>query len=396
MKFLARVTRPGKYYDGPRSNGLRFCVRPDGYQYWECRIMHAGRRRTFYLGAHSAVSLHDAREAARLKVREVRGRRHGASPSSDSNSGAVASDCASVTFAEASESVVAVRSAAWSGHEDTAKRWMRTFERHVFPLIGSCSVSDITPDDVVRVLTALEHIPRQRQVVRSRLYAVFSWAVARGYRRDNPADASMLSNLTVLKHTTEHYRALPHAQVAAALDAVRACDVWEGCRLAFEFLVLTAVRSGEARGAVWSEIDFDCATWTLPAGRMKIGVEHQVPLSKRAVAVLRCAHDSGALRNARRLGGRPDLVFPSPRGRVIQARSFSDLLKALRIAAVPHGFRSSFRDWCGETAVDFAVSEKCLAHTVGSQVTKAYARSSLFNLRVKVMEDWAAYVYRNV
>ena len=206
----------------------------------------------------------------------------------------------------------------------------------------------------------------------------------------------MLSNLTVLKHTTEHYRALPHAQVAAALDAVRACDAWEGCRLAFEFLVLTAVRSGEARGAVWSEIGFDCATWTLPAGRMKIGVEHQVPLSKRAVAVLRCAHDSRALRNARRLGGRPDLVFPSPRGRVIQARSLSDLLKALGIAAVPHGFRSSFRDWCGETGVDFAVSEKCLAHTVGSQVTKAYARSSLFNLRIKVMADWAAYVYRNV
>ena len=171
----------------------------------------------------------------------------------------------------------------------------------------------------------------------------------------------MLSNLTVLKHTTEHHRALPHAQVGVALDAVRVCDAWEGRRLVFEFLVLTAMRGGEARGAVWSEIDFDSATWTVPAGRMKIGVEHQVPLSSRALSVLRCAHDSCALRDARRRGGRPALVFPSSRGRVIQARSLSDLLKALGIAAVPHGFRSSFRDWCGETGVDFVVSEKCLA-----------------------------------
>ena len=396
VKFLARVTRPGKYYDGPRSNGLRFCVRRDGYKYWESRVMHAGRRRTFYLGAHSALGLHDAREAARLKVREVRGRRAAAGPSPGSAPAAFPPGAASVTFAEAAKFVIAVRSGAWARPEHTAKRWMRIFEQHVSPVIGSRSVSDITADDVVRVLEALEHIPRQRQVVRSRLHAVFSWALARGYRRDNPADASMLSNITVLKHTTEHHRALPHAQVGAALEAVRACEAWEGSRLVFEFLVLTAVRSDEARGAVWSEIDFDSAMWTVPARRMKIGVEHQVPLSRRALAVLRCARGSRALHDPRRLGARPELVFPSSRGRLIAPGALSDLLRVLGIAAVPHGFRSSFRDWCGETGVDFAVSEKCLAHTVGSQVTKAYARSSLFNLRVKVMEDWAAYVYRNV
>ena len=206
----------------------------------------------------------------------------------------------------------------------------------------------------------------------------------------------MLSNLTLLKHTTVHHRALPHARVGAALDAVRVCDAWEGYRLVFEFLVLAAVRSGEARGAVWSEIDLDSATWTLPAERMKFRVEHQVPLSSRALSVLRCAHDSEVLRDARRRGGCPALVFPSSLGRLIQARSLSALLKDLGIGAVPHGFRSSFRDWCGETGVDFAAAEHCLAHTVGTQVTKAYARSSLFNIRVKVMEDWAGYVYRKV
>ena len=152
------------------------------------------------------------------------------------------------------------------------------------------------------------------------------------------------------------------------------------------------MRSGEARGALWSEIDFESATWTLPAERMKMRVKHAVPLSGRALAVLRIARESSVLRDARRCGACPDLVFPNHSGALLHPRALSELMKPLGIAAVPHGFRSSFCDWCGETGVEFSVSEKCLAHSVGNKVTESYARSSLFNRRVKVMEDWAEYV----
>ena len=392
VKFLNHVSSPGKYYDGPRSNGLRFCVRPDGYKYWECRVMRRGRRRTFYLGAYSSVTLREAREAAFAKVRELRERCPGASSLSSAQPHPTETGVPPVTFAVAAEQLVAARSRGWSRPEHTARRWMRTFERHDFPVIGSMSVSDVSMDDIVRVFEGLEAVPRLRQVVRGQLTSVFSWAIARRHRTDNPVDPSVLSSLIVLKHSTVHHPALPHAQVCAALAAVRACDAWQADRLVLEFLVLTAVRSGEARGALWPEIDFASATWTVPPGRMKMRVEHAVPLSRRALAVLRIARESSALRAARRCGESPDLVFPASSGRVIRPSVLSQLMKCVGIAAVPHGFRSSFRDWCGETGVEFAVSEKCLAHSVGNQVTEAYARSSLFNRRVKVMEDWAEYV----
>ena len=392
VKFLNHVSRPGKYYDGPRSYGLRFRVTREGYKYWECRLMRDGHRRTFYLGAYSSLTLHDAREFARTKATEVRAPRRGACLASSDPRPPLELRVATVTFAEAAEQFTAVRSRGWSRPEHTTGVWMRNFKRHVFPLIGSMSVSDVRTNHIVGVLKRLEALPRARQIVRTQLTAVFNWAIGSDYRVDNPAAPSVLSSLIVLKHGYVHHAALPHAQVGAALAAVRACHAWEALRLAFEFLILTAVRSGEVRAALWPEIDFASATWTVPAERMKIRVEHAVPLSRRALEVLRLARDSSALRAAGQCGACPDRVFPSSRGAPLRAADLSNLLKRLGIAAVPHGFRSSFRDWCGETGVEFAVSEKCLAHTVGNQVTEAYARSSLFNRRIKVMEDWAQYV----
>ena len=394
VKFLNHVSRPGKYYDGPRSNGLRFRVTREGYKYWECRLMTGGRRPTFYLGAYSSLTLHDAREAARIKATEVRALRRGACLASSDQPPPLDPRVATVTFAAAAEQVTAARSGGWSRPEHTAGVWMRNFKRYVFPLIGSMPVSDVGTDDLVRVLEGLEALPRARQIVRTQLTAVFNWAIASRHRVDNPAAPSVLSSVIVLKHAYVHHPALPHAQVGAVLTAVRACDAWEAQRLALEFLILTAVRSGEARGALWPEIDFTSATWTVPAERMKVKMRaaHAVPLSRCALALLHHARESSALRGARARGACHELVFPSSRGRVLGAAVLSQLLKRLGVAAVPHGFRSSFRDWCGETGVEFAVSEKCLAHTVGNQVTEAYARSSLFNRRIKVMEDWAEYV----
>ena len=153
-------------------------------------------------------------------------------------------------------------------------------------------VSDVRTDHIVGVLKGLKAMPRARQIVRTQLTAVFNWAIASGHRVDNPAAPSLLSSLIVLKHGYAHHAALPHAQVGAALAAVRACDAWEAHRLALEFLILTGVRSGEARGALWSEIDFTSATWTVPAERMKVPVAHAVQLSRPALAILRHARES--------------------------------------------------------------------------------------------------------
>ena len=167
-------------------------------------------------------------------------------------------------------------------------------------------------------------------------------------------------------------QALPHEEVSAALALVRGCDALLATRLAFEFLVLTATRSGEVRGARWEEVDFDNALWTVPASRMKSRKAHRVPLSGPALAVLR---------EARECLSAAELVFPSPRGKPLSDSTISALVRTLQIKAVPHGFRSSFRDWCGESSVDREVAEACLAHVVVNKVEAAYRRTDCWWLR---------------
>ena len=181
-----------------------------------------------------------------------------------------------------------------------------------------------------------------------------------------------------------HMRALPHGEVASAIEKVRASKSGPVVKLAFEFLVLTATRSGEVRGAVWTEIDRDEGVWTIPAPRTKGNREHRVPLSRRALEILE---------EARALGRGSLLVFPSVRGNPLGVTALSRLLKTLRIAAVPHGFRSSFRDWAAEeTDYPRKVAEAALAHTVRNPIGAAYRRTDLFERRRRLIDDWAAYL----
>ncbi len=182
-----------------------------------------------------------------------------------------------------------------------------------------------------------------------------------------------------------HMQALPHREVAAAIETVRASSARPVVKLAFEFLVLTAARSGEVRGAVWSEMDRDGSVWTVPAARMKTHREHRVPLCRRALEILE---------EARALGGGGRFVFPSVQpGKQLGDMMLSGLLKDLKIAAVPHGFRSSFRDWAAEeTNHPREVIEAALAHVVRNPVEAAYARSDLFERRRRLMDDWAGYL----
>ena len=211
------------------------------------------------------------------------------------------------------------------------------------------------------------------------------WAVAMECRADDPCDRVGVT-LGRQRDVVQHMPALPHREVAAAIQTVRASGATPAAKLAFEFLVLTAARSGEVRGALWSEIDLDASVWTVPAVRMKANRSHEVPLSPHAKAVLDAA---------RALENHSGLVFPSPRGRPLSDMTLSKLLKERGIKAVPHGFRSSFRDWAAEeTNHPREVVEAALAHAVKDKVEAAYARSTLFERRRRLMDEWAAYLSR--
>ena len=211
---------------------------------------------------------------------------------------------------------------------------------------------------------------------------VFEWAVATEHRADNPVRAAG-SVLPKGNGRAKHFKALPHAKVAGALATIRDSAAAPVTKLAIEFLALTATRSGEVRLAAWDEIDLSAALWTVPAERTKTGKEFRVPLSPAALSVLRAAE---AYRDG-------DMVFPSPRGRALSDATLSKLFRSLDIPAVPHGFRSSFRDWAGEVAkTPREVAEACLAHVVQSKVEAAYARSDLLERRRELMDAWAAYV----
>ena len=182
----------------------------------------------------------------------------------------------------------------------------------------------------------------------------------------------------------QHFRALYHSEVAQALATIRATNAWKSTVLCFEFLTLCAVRSGEARLATWDEIDLAAATWTISAARTKTSKPHRVPLSTPALAVLD---------EARGQTSGVGLIFPSARGKPISNATMSKLCKENNIGCVPHGMRSSFRDWCGESGVSRELAEAALAHTVKG-VEGAYARSDLLERRRELMEEWGRYLRR--
>ena len=286
------------------------------------------------------------------------------------------------TFEEAVDKVIAIHSPTWKNPSRMAGQWRQTLRDYAYPRIGRKRVSEVATADVLDILKPIwSSKPATARVVRQRIGAVMKWAVAKGYRSDNPAGDAIAAALPRNGNATRHHQALPHGEVSAALDKVRNSGSHAGVRLALEFMVLTATRSNEVRGATWDEIDHD--VWTIPANRMKAKREHRVPLSRRALEILeeaRKLHDDGGI------------VFRGAKGGGINASMFSGLLRHLGIEGTPHGMRSSFRDWCSETGVAREVAEAALAHVVKNRVEAAYARSDLLDRRREVMQAWAAYL----
>ena len=270
-----------------------------------------------------------------------------------------------------------------------ADSWMQTLERHALPALGGLSVDRIERADVLAVLTPIWGTrPETARRVRQRIRAVLSWSWAHGYVADNVAGEAIDGALPSMPAVKTHLRALPYRDVAAALDTVEASRASLSAKACLRFVVMTACRSGEARLAKWDEIHREAREWRVPASRMKAGIEHRVPLSDAALKVLE---------RVRSLRDESGLIFPSP-SRPRRPMSDMTLTKVLRDTgladrATVHGFRSSFRTWASEqTDAPHAVMELSLAHTVGTAVEQAYARSNLLARRRKLMQQWADFL----
>ena len=375
--FVRQVKEPGRYGDGRGGFGLSLLVKTTSTgrlsKSWSQRLRIGGRPVNIGLGAFPVVTLAEAREAALENRREVAQGRDPRSRAGDVP-----------TFEQAIEKVLAIHAPNWKNPR-TVEIVRRSLTEYAVPRIGRKLVSEIGTADVLAVLVPIWNEKRETaKRVRQRLGQVFRWAVAEGYREDNPAGDAIGAALPKNGARQRHRRALPFARVGEAVEMVRGSQAWPGTKLAFEFLVLTAARSGEIRGAQWTEIDLEARTWTVPAERIKGGREHRVPLSPRAVEIL---VEAGELADG------SGLVFPSPRGKALSDMTLSKLIRELGIEAVPHGFRSSFRDWAAECSdAPREVCELALAHVNNDKVEAAYRRTDLFERRRALMVEWSRYI----
>ena len=373
----------GIYADG---NGLYLRVADSGARQWVQRQVINGKRHCLGLGGYPVVSLANAREQALANLRLTRA---GGDPRSERRREAIP------TVARAAAKVIEMYRPTWT-NEKHAYQWEMSFTKYVNPVIGSRLVNQVTSADVLAALTPIWTSKHDTAVrIRQRIGTVMEWAIVQGYRADNPAGRALNRVLPRMPRVQDHQPALPYTEVHAAIQAMHETDAGLATKLSFEILVLTASRSTEVRLARWDEVDWASKTWTIPAERMKgrkgIRREHRVPLSKRALAILV---------EARALDNGSGLVFPSAlTGGPVSNNTHRKRMINLGLRAgngryaVPHGFRSSFRDWASEqTDTPHAVMEAALTHKTKDATEAAYARSDLFERRRILMEQWAKYL----
>ena len=371
------LARPGRYGDG---DGLQLLVDAAGSRRWVLRLTACGRRRDVGLGSARHVSLSEARDKA-AELRRLA--RNGVDPVAERRKARTAVP----TFEEAARRVHSERLPTWRSSKHAAQ-WLSPLKAFVFPSIGRRPVDQIERPDIIKALAPIWLTkPETARRVRQRLHLVFKWSRASGHRdAGNPVNDVEEGLPRQPKKAPEHFKALPFDQIGAFVrDLRRASDSGEITRLAVEYLALTATRLNEVRGARWEEIDLVAKTWFVPSTRTKTAKAHRVPLSDRCIEILECA---------KALGFGSDLLFPGRSGRKpLSPTAIQTAVERVSGgAAVPHGFRSSFRDWCAERGVQREVAEQALGHVVQSPVERAYKRTDLFDRRRELMELWAAYV----
>jgi integrase len=386
---VERTRESGMYADG---GGLYLRVTPDGTKNWVYRYMLDGRPRWMGLGPLALYGLQEARAKA-LEARRLR--HEGVDPIDTRRAQRARArlDAAkAVTFRECAESYINAHRAAWRNGKH-AGQWATTLKTYAEPVVGPLPVQSLDTALVVKVLERIwTEKPETAGRLRQRIEKILDYAKVLGYRDgENPARwrghlDKLLPAISKVRKV-EHHAALPYAALPAFLKRLRE---QEGtAALALEFAILTAARTGEVIGARWSEIDLAAKVWTVPAGRMKAGKDHRVPLSDRALAILTASKPrNGAAEIGQQFvfaGGKPGLSLSN--------MAFLMLLRRMgRRDLTAHGFRSTFRDWCAEsTHFPSEVAEMALAHTVGDKVEAAYRRGDMFERRRRLMQQWATF-----
>jgi integrase len=368
----------GRHGDG---DGLYLVVSNTGSRKWVLRFQVNGKRRDMGLGSASTVSLSDARDAAEDIRRSIR-------KGEDPVTARRREKNAMPTFREAAVLVHGEHRPSWKNSKHAAQ-WLATLEAYAFPALGELSVNQIDGPMVRDVLAEIWlTIPETARRVRQRIGTVLDFAHAKGWREAEAPLRSISRGLPKQPKIKAHLAAMPWRDVPDFVsDMSDILKAGEPVRLAIEFVILTAARSGEVRGARWSEFDLKATTWSIPADRMKAGRAHRIPLPKRAIKILQ------RMATLRRTDDPDGLVFEGQKpGHPLSDMTLSMSIRRAKLPITVHGFRSAFRDWCAEaTRTPREVAEACLAHTVRNVVEAAYARTDHFDRRRIVMDLWADY-----
>jgi integrase len=380
--LVKALAERGYYADG---GGLYFRVSEFGTRLWAFRYTRAGKAREMGLGPYPEVTLKEAREFA-LEARKLLRDDQDPIEKRQARRSAMASERqAALTFAQCAAAFIAVKENEWKNAKH-GEQWRTTLATYADPVIGKMLVRDVQQAHILKILepiwtTKTETASR----LRGRIENVLDYASARGYRQgDNPArwrghlDKILATPSKVAK--VEHHTALDYGHIGAFMVELRR-QFSMGAR-ALEFAIITAARSGEVRGANWAEIDLDRAVWTIPEQRMKAGREHRIPLSDSALSMLRAMP---RIKDC-------ELVFPNTKGTALSDMTLTAVLRRMGCPVTAHGFRSTFRDWAGETtAYPREVIEHALAHQLKDKAEAAYARGTLFEKRRNLMADWALF-----
>lgn len=381
---VSKLSKPGLHFVGVVS-GLALQIAQSGAKSWIMRYPDGNKRKEMGLGPYPDVGLADARRRAREEREKLD---KGIDPINErrmAQSAMRAQSAAAITFEKAALAYIAAHESGWNNLKH-AQQWRNSLKTYAYPHIGALLVRDIAVSNVLQVLEPIwSQKTETASRVRSRIELVLDWSAARGYREGlNPArwrghlDKLLPKPSKVSK--VEHHNALPLDEMGAFMLALRE-QVGMGAK-ALEFAILNASRSGEVRLATWDEIDLTTNMWVIPAERMKAKREHRVPLSETAVKLL-----EGLPRMAN-----TNLVFPAPRGGALSDMTLTAVLRRMEVDAVPHGFRSTFKDWASErTAYPGEMSEMALAHAIGDKVEAAYRRGDMLERRRKMMNDWAEF-----
>jgi integrase len=389
---VSKLTKPGLYGDG---GGLTLQITATGAKSWLLRYMIAGKPFGMGLGPTHTVSLAEARQKARdARLLLLEGINPLAAKKQNQIAAALA-DANMMSFDECAKVYILAHKAAWKNAKH-CDQWTNTLNTYASPVFGNLPVAEINTGLVVKCLAPIwETKAETASRLRGRIESVLGWATTSGYRTgENPARwkghlENLLANTSRISRIKNH-PSLPWQQVGAFMLAIRAR---EGLAArALEFAILTACRSGEARGARWSEFDLRDKTWTIPAERMKAKREHQIPLSDAALALLNS------------LPKDTDVVFVGTKGQALTDMSLTSVIRRMNGNGKPiwadsngdavtvHGFRSSFRMWAAEaTNYPREVAEHALAHQLPDAVERAYQRGSQFAKRTALMTEWAVY-----